>query len=110
MGRPGANAFTIEGFRNWKKVNDGINCVFLVHMGNDPCSPYNNVVKCCDTLMNQSQHIKNVIDKQTLEQKLNNRFRLKISIDCICYLTSQRCALRGHDGVQIQKIVAIFLS
>jgi len=96
-GRPGANAFTIEGFRNWKKVNDGIKCVFLVHMGKDPCLPHNNAVKCCDTLKNQSQHIENVIDKQTSEQKLNNRLRLKTSIDCIRYLTSQGCALRGHD-------------
>jgi hypothetical protein len=64
-GRPGANAFTIEGFRNWKKVNDGIKCAFLVHMGNDPCSPHNNAVKCCDTLKNQTQHIEKVIDKQT---------------------------------------------
>jgi hypothetical protein len=95
--RPGANAFTIEGFRNWKKVNDGINCAFLVHMGKDLCSPHTNVVKCCDTLMNQSQHIENVIDKQTSEQKLNNRLRLKTSINCIRYLTSQGCALRGHD-------------
>jgi CRISPR/Cas system-associated protein Csx1 len=60
----------------------------LVHMGNDPCSPHNNAVKCCDTLKNQSQHIENVIDKQTSEQKLNNRLRLKTSIDCIRYLTS----------------------
>jgi hypothetical protein len=93
---PGANAFTIEGFHNWKKVNDGIKCAFLVHMGNDPCSPHNNAVKCCDTLLNQSQHIENVIDKQNLEQKLNNRLRLKTLIDCIRYLTSQGCALRGH--------------
>jgi hypothetical protein len=95
-GRPGANAFTIEGFCNWKKVNDGIKWAFLVHMEKDPCSPHNNVVKCCDTLKNQSQHIEKVIDKQTSEQKLNNRLRLKTSINCICYLTSQGCALRGH--------------
>jgi hypothetical protein len=96
-GRLGANAFTIEGFRNWKKVNNGINCTFLVHMGNDLCSPYNNAVKCNNTLKNQSQHIEKMIDKQTSEQKLNNRLRLKTSINCIRYLTSQGCALRGHD-------------
>jgi hypothetical protein len=38
-----------------------------------------------------------VIDKQTSEQKLNNRLRLKTLVDCICYLTSQECTLRGHD-------------
>jgi hypothetical protein len=40
-----AHAFTIEGFRNWKKVNDGMRCAFLGHVGNGPCSPHNNVVK-----------------------------------------------------------------
>jgi len=54
----------LKDFVIGKKVNDGIN---------DPCSPHNNAVKCCDTLKNQSQHIENVIDKQTSEQKLNNR-------------------------------------
>jgi hypothetical protein len=52
--RFGANAFTIEGFRNWKKVNDDMNCAFLVHMGNWPCSPHNNTVKYCDTMKNQT--------------------------------------------------------
>jgi hypothetical protein len=87
----------LKDFVIGKKVNDGIKCVFLVHMGNDPCSPHNNVVKCCDTLKNQSQHIERVIDKQTSKQKLNNQLRLKPSIDCIRYLTSQGCALRGYD-------------
>jgi hypothetical protein len=49
----------LKDFVIGKKVNDGIKCAFLVHMGNDPCSPHNNAVKCCDTLKNQSQHIEN---------------------------------------------------
>ena len=35
-GRVGSRAFTIEGFRKWKKVNDGENCAFLSHIGKDP--------------------------------------------------------------------------
>jgi hypothetical protein len=50
--RFGTHAFTIKGFRNWKKVNDVMHCAFLGHMGNRPCSPHNNVVKYCDSLMN----------------------------------------------------------
>jgi hypothetical protein len=96
-GRFGGSAFTIDGFRNWKKVNDGTHCSFLVHMGNGPCSPHNNAVKCCDNLKNQSQHIDKVIDKQTSEEKLNNRLRLKASIESIRYLAYQGCAFRGHD-------------
>jgi hypothetical protein len=57
----------------------------------------NNAVKCYDNLMNQFQHIDKVIDKQTLEEKLNNRLRLKTSIDSIRYLASQGCTFRGHD-------------
>jgi hypothetical protein len=38
-----------------------------------------------------------VIDKQTSKEKLKNRFRLKTSINCVRYLTSQGCAFRGHD-------------
>jgi hypothetical protein len=68
-----AHAFTIEGFHNWKKVNDGMDCAFLGHMGNGSCLPYNNDVKYCDSLMNQSQYIDMVIDKQTLEEKLKNQ-------------------------------------
>jgi hypothetical protein len=66
-------------------------------MGNRRCSPHNNAIKYCDSLMNQSQHIDKVIDKQTSKEKLKNRLRLKTSIDCGRYLTSQECAFRGHD-------------
>jgi hypothetical protein len=45
---------------------------FLGHMGNGPCSPHNNIVKYCDSLMNQSQHIDKMIDKQISKEKLKN--------------------------------------
>ena len=38
-----------------------------------------------------------MIDKQTSEEKLNNRLRLKTSIESIQYLAYQVCAYRGHD-------------
>ena len=66
-------------------------------MGNVPCSPHNNAINCCDNLKNQSQHIDKVIDKQILEEKLNNQLRLKTSIESIRYLAYQGCAFRGHD-------------
>jgi hypothetical protein len=34
-GQLGANAFTIEGFSNWKKVNDGIKCAFFCPYGKE---------------------------------------------------------------------------
>jgi len=97
MRQPRVKHLLLKDFVIGKKVNNGIKCAFLVHMGNDPCSPHNNVVKCCDTLKNQSQHIERVIDKQISKQKLNNQLRLKPSIDYIRYLTSQGCTLRGYD-------------
>ena len=33
LGRFGGSTFTIEGICNLKKVNDGTNCSFLLHMG-----------------------------------------------------------------------------
>ena len=35
--------------------------------------------------------------KQTSQAIVNNRLRLKTSIDCIRYLTFQGCTFRGHD-------------
>jgi hypothetical protein len=69
-----------------------MNCAFLVHMGNGSCSPNNNAVKYCDTLKNQSQHIDKVIDKQTLEKKIEqsialeefNRFYSVFNISRMC--------------------------
>ncbi|XP_059635401.1 uncharacterized protein LOC132277574 [Cornus florida] len=40
-GHPKTNAFTSEGFRSWKKVNNGNKCAFLNHMGGSPCSAHN---------------------------------------------------------------------
>jgi hypothetical protein len=93
----GAHAFTIEGFRNWKKVNNDMRCAFLGHVGNEPCSPHNNAVKYYNNLMNQFEHIDKVIDKQTSKEKLRNRLGLKTSIDCVRYLAAQGCAFRSHD-------------
>jgi hypothetical protein len=95
--RFGAHTFTIKEFHNWKKVNDGMRCAFLGHVRNGPCSPHNNAVKYCNSLMNQSEHIDKVVDKQTSKEKLRNQLRLKTSIDCVRYLVAQGCAFKGHD-------------
>jgi hypothetical protein len=93
-----------------KKINDGIHFAFLVHMRNGPCSHKKNAIKCCNSLMNQSQHIDKVIDQQTFKENLKNRLRLKTSIDSTRNLTAQGCALKVMMKVLIQKIVAILLS
>ena len=60
-GRPGSNAFTIDDFKNWKKVNNGKDCAFFSHVGKDFCSQHNINIKACEDLMNQSQHIDKVM-------------------------------------------------
>lgn len=49
----GSNVFTVQGFRKWKRVNDGNKCAFLTHMGKDSKSAHSFAVKCYDNLKNK---------------------------------------------------------
>ena len=77
-GRAGSDAFTVKGFRSWKKVNEGTKCAFLSHMGSDCNSAHSYNVKCFDNLQNQSGHIRNVFKKQYLEDIRKNRLSLRV--------------------------------
>ncbi|XP_010667227.2 uncharacterized protein LOC104884300 [Beta vulgaris subsp. vulgaris] len=90
-------AFTLTGFKNWKKVNDGKHCGFLAHVGEGPCTIHRSVVQSYRTLPKQKANIRNVINKQSERQIKQNRLRLKASIDVLRLLTTQGCPLRGHD-------------
>ncbi|XP_073021312.1 uncharacterized protein [Primulina eburnea] len=68
-------AFTVDGFRGWKTVNDEKRCALLMHTGS-PTSPHNNVMESMSALMNVSGHIDNVMNAQTLEEVKKNRLRL----------------------------------
>jgi hypothetical protein len=68
----------------------------LSHIGDDPCSPHNNAVKCCEDLRNQSRHIDKVLNAQSTEEIKNNRLRVKTSIDVARWLAFQGCLFRGH--------------
>ncbi|XP_058758551.1 uncharacterized protein LOC131631797 [Vicia villosa] len=108
-GRPGSHVFISTGFRTWKKVRNGKHCSFLKHIGKDPCSPHNNAMKACQDLLNQDGHIRNVIQVQSLNQRMNNRLCLKTSIDTVRWLTLQACAFRGHDETNNSKNQRNFL-
>ncbi|XP_039688346.1 uncharacterized protein [Medicago truncatula] len=95
--------YPLSGFRGWKRVRDGKNCAFLKHIGKDPCSHHNNAVKACNDLLNQRAHIRHGFQKQSSSQIMNNRLRLKASIDVVRWLTLQACAFRGHDEKVISK-------
>ncbi|KAL0011758.1 hypothetical protein SO802_006866 [Lithocarpus litseifolius] len=97
IGRPRSDAFISIGFNNWKKVNDGMNCPLIHHVGKDPNSPHKIAVKCCKDLKNCFLHIDKLIEKQTSKELDNNQLWLKTSIECARWLAFQACALRGHD-------------
>ncbi|XP_071709185.1 uncharacterized protein [Rutidosis leptorrhynchoides] len=92
--RHGYDAFTVKGFDNWKKVNNGINCAFLKHVGS---SHHRNAVGDSESLLNQVGHIEDILEKQSAEKRLKNRTRLKASIDIVRWLAFQAIAFRGHD-------------
>ena len=79
------------------------------YVGEDPCSSYNNAMRCCQTLLNQSQHIDKVINAQSSEQKESNRLLVKTSMDVVRWLTLQGCAFRGHDETSSLKNRGNFL-
>ena len=73
------------------------NCAFLVHVGSEPCSHHNNAVAECQAILNQPNHIENIVEVITEREKERNRLRLKTSIAAVKWLTFQSCAFRGHD-------------
>ncbi|XP_075481088.1 uncharacterized protein LOC142521788 [Primulina tabacum] len=88
--------FTIEGFRSWKRVNDGVDCAFLSHMGSSN-STHNKSSKSVVDLMNVTRHIYKLMNRETSEQIQKNRLRLAATIECIHWLILQACGLRDHD-------------
>ena len=78
--RNGTNAFTVKGFNNWKKVNAGKSGAFLHHVGEDPCSPHNNAVRCCQILLNKSQHIDKIMNAQSSEKKKAIAYESKLQL------------------------------
>lgn len=75
------NAFTIDGFCSWKKVN-GKDCALLSHVGKELNSVHKTAVNYCNDLMNQAQHIEKVVEKQNSEQIARNCLRLKTLDRC----------------------------
>ena len=96
-GPSGLDAFTITGFQSWKKVRDGKNCAFLAHIGKDLTSPHRNAERACADLMNQPSHIARRFEKFTSQEVVENRLRLKASIEAIRWLAFQGCSFRGRD-------------
>lgn len=90
----GSDAFTLNGFYKWKKVNDGKRCAFLKHIS---CSQHKDALAFSENLLNPEAHIGNILEKQSVEQIMKSRKRLKASIDIVRLVTFEACAFRGHD-------------
>ncbi|XP_047317558.1 zinc finger MYM-type protein 1-like [Impatiens glandulifera] len=101
-------SFTIDGFNNWKRVNDGVKCPLLIHVGG-PTSSHSNSVKCVEDLMKVSGHIDNILNAQSLDEVQKNRLRLKTTIESIQWLSLQACAFRGHDESSSSKNCGNFI-
>ena len=86
-----------KGSTGGKKVNCGNDCAFMIHVGKTSASAHNFSVRCYEALKNQLCHIENVIEKQTEKEVIENRLRLKTSIESVKWLTVQTCGLRGSD-------------
>ncbi|TYG65428.1 hypothetical protein ES288_D06G184600v1 [Gossypium darwinii] len=69
----------------------------FTHNGFNLNSLHNNAQRAYVDLMNQAQHIEVSLHRQTTQQILANRLRLKTSIDVVRWFSFQGCAFKGHD-------------
>ncbi|KAL6640221.1 hypothetical protein ACP70R_022070 [Stipagrostis hirtigluma subsp. patula] len=76
------NAFTVKGFQNWKKVNDGTECALLKHMG-DASSAHNYSVRCMTNFKNRLAQIDTQMVKQNDKKLAEARLRLTTTADAI---------------------------
>ena len=60
-----------------------------------PFSAHNQARKKCESLLNQKQHIKTIICKQSNQVRSKYQIHLNASVGCVCI------AFRGHDKSEI---------
>ncbi|XP_073298470.1 uncharacterized protein [Primulina huaijiensis] len=87
--------FTVEGFKNWKRVNCKT-CPRKRHEG-DCNSLHSTAMQKWESLKNVSQHIDRRMNKQSENIVKQNRLLIKTSIRAVRWLALQGCAFRGHD-------------
>ncbi|KAI5335555.1 hypothetical protein L3X38_025688 [Prunus dulcis] len=91
IGQGCSDAFTEMGFRNWKKKDK-----IRQHVG-PVGSVHNQSRQYCVDLMNQKQHIRTVLIKQSEQARIDYRICLTASLDCVRFLLRQGLPFRGHD-------------
>lgn len=83
----GEDAFTTEGFRNWKRIEK-----LESHVGG-PNSAHNIAREKADNLLNQKQSIQTSIARQSDHGEMEYRTRLHASVEAIRYILRQDMAL-----------------
>lgn len=87
--------FTVEGFKNWKRVNCKT-CPLKRHEG-DCNSSHSIAMQKWEGLKNVSQHIDRRMNKQSENIVKQNMLLLKTSIKVVRWLALQGCEFRGHN-------------
>ncbi|XP_008241196.1 PREDICTED: zinc finger MYM-type protein 1-like [Prunus mume] len=88
----GSEAFTGDGFKNWKKWKER----FKMHVG-PVGSVHNKARKAATKLMNQNTHIEMAVSKHSDQACKVYCTCLNASIKCTKVLLQQGLAFRGHD-------------
>ncbi|CAL8116952.1 unnamed protein product [Prunus armeniaca] len=88
----GSEAFTGDGFKNWKKGRER----FKMHVG-PVGSVHNKAREAATNLMNQATHIETAVSKHSDQARKAYRTCLIASIKCTKFLLRQGLAFRGHN-------------
>ena len=88
--------FTIDGFQSWKRINCRKKCTFVHHEGKHN-SQHIFAMQRWNNLKDSSRHIDKVMNTLSVQETLQNRLRLKTSLETVKWLAMQGCAFRRHD-------------
>ncbi|KAL5833527.1 hypothetical protein ACOSQ3_017201 [Xanthoceras sorbifolium] len=88
--------FTMDSFQSWKRINCKGKCPFWKHEGGHN-SIHMFAIQSWSNLKDPSRHIDTVMSTVSLQETLQNRLRLKTSLETVKWLAMQGCVFRGHD-------------
>ncbi|KAL9665259.1 hypothetical protein QQ045_020674 [Rhodiola kirilowii] len=101
---PGDEAFTSNGFSNWKKAKEK----FREHVGSVG-SPHNKARIEFENFKNQRQSVGYVIQRANLRREEDYCIRLTATLDVIRFILCQGLPMRGHDETSTSLNRGIFL-
>jgi len=88
----GHDAFSKEGYRNWKNAYNG----FPQHVGG-PTSCHNRARTACEDFRNRRASVSHKIEAYSVDAEKKYETRVTASLDVASYLISQAHSFRGHD-------------